>query len=367
MAENLRPAQKARIRRASSAAQRRMNRLDAASLRQLQQLYRLARSDIADQIASRGDPALDGRIGIEQLVGIQQQLDQQLQALALQRNTLLNGSIAQATQNGVYPFRQAVSSDFDTIHQRAAQFVQSFRAENGINLSDRLWRLDQGAQQNIGQAIELAVVQGRSASQAAQDFIRRGVPVPANLNQQINAARAGNLSRVAADQLMTGQGNPYQNARRVFRTEINRAYNVAYEEAAFEVDDTIGTRFLLSPNHPEHDICDMHASINRYGLGKGVYPKGKNPLPAHPNTISYKEVVFADEVSADDRAGKQKPGEWLKKQSAQRQADVLGSKAKANAFRAGHIPDNAITTPWNKLKRRLERQGINTQNFEQAA
>jgi hypothetical protein len=74
--------------------------------------------------------------------------------------------------------------------------------------------------------------------------------------------------------------------------EINRAHGTAYLKGAEAHPDCVGTRFLLSPSHPEHDECDLHASANLYGLGPGVYPPGKTPWPAHPNTLSYVVAVF---------------------------------------------------------------------------
>ncbi len=47
----------------------------------------------------------------------------------------------------------------------------------------------------------------------------------------------------------------------------------------------------------------MHATANLFGLGKGVYPPGQNPWPAHPNTLSYVVAVFEEDVTEEDRAG----------------------------------------------------------------
>jgi hypothetical protein len=39
----------------------------------------------------------------------------------------------------------------------------------------------------------------------------------------------------------------------------------------------------MSGTHKKTDICDLHANINRYGLGAGVYPKASAPQPPlHP-------------------------------------------------------------------------------------
>jgi hypothetical protein len=121
---------------------------------------------------------------------------------------------------------------------------------------------------------------------------------------KLTAAGAQGIGKNIADSILESEGNPYDAALRVFRTELNRAHGEAYQAAAFAHLDVIGTRFLLSPNHPRHDICDMHAHANVHGLGPGVYPKSKNPWPAHPNTLSYVEVVFDDSVGLVHIRGK---------------------------------------------------------------
>lgn len=118
---------------------------------------------------------------------------------------------------------------------------------------------------------------------------------------------------------MEDQGAPYHQIKRVMRTEINRAYGMAFQNSAFEDEFVVGTKFKLSPNHPRRDICDMHATANLYGLGRGVYPRGKSPWPAHPNTLSYEQVVFVDEVTEEDKAGQQH--------------ELTGLKAKAKRHR----------------------------------
>jgi len=218
--------------------------------------------------------------------------------------------------------------------------------------------LDRGAREGVGQAIERAVIQGHSASRAADDFILRGERIPPDVAAKMGEAQAGKIATSAASALLTGEGNPRANALRLFRTEMNRAHGEAYRAAAFETPGVIGTRYLLSPNHPRPDICNMHSSVNRYGLGPGVYPKGKSPWPAHPNTLSYEEVVFDDEIGQADRVGKEDRISWLKTQTPAVQEGVLGGRRKRAALIKGVLRENEISTPWRVLKKRYLRRGI---------
>lgn len=358
LAENPRTARKAAIKRASRAARTRMNALDREAIKDLERIYRDAAAGLNDAIQGYADSG--GSLRLEVLQDLRAQIDARLLALSQTRDALLATNMAEAGRLGVEPFAGAaeVAGQLTALADEAVRFARTFVAEDGLQLSDRLWRIDNGARQAVTRAVESAVIQGHSASQAAQEFLARGEAVPGDVASKINAARAGTVGRAAAGELLTGEGNPLDNAKRVFRTEINRAHGEAYQAAAFEVDDVIGTRFLLSPNHPETDICDMHASANIYGLGPGVYPRDKNPWPAHPNTLSYVEVVFADEVSDQDKADKQSRMDWLDEQPPSVQQGVLGSEKKRAALERGILRENEIATPWRVLKQRYTRRGI---------
>jgi len=141
---------------------------------------------------------------------------------------------------------------------------------------------------------------------------------------------------------------------RLFRTELNRAHGEAYIKGALSHPDAAGVRFLLSPEHPKPDICDLHAAANLYGLGHGVYPsREKCPWPAHPNTLSYVEVVFKDEISEADRLGKETPLEALARLTPAQQRGALGAH-KHEVFKDGNLKQNMIKAPWRVVQRRVD-------------
>lgn len=357
LAENTRTATKATIKRASQAARNKMRKLDKAQLTQLEGLYRQAAEDIrAYLIARAGD---DNTLRLEVMQTLLSQAESRLNQLAAERNHLLESGLAQAADLGVEPFAGAldVGTSLTRIADDAARFVTQFVAEDGLQLSQRIWNLDAQAREVVAGRIQQAVVRGWSATKAAQEFINAGLAVPKDVVGQMNEASGSKVGRDVWEGLMTGPGSPMDNAMRVFRTEINRAHGEAYQAAAFEHPDVIGTRFLLSPAHPRVDICDMHAKVNRYGLGPGVYPKDKNPWPAHPNTLSFTEVVFADEVSDEDKVGKQERLEWLKRQPVAVQYGVLGAQGKVAALDRGILRETEIATPWRVLKQKYLKKG----------
>ena len=355
--DNPRTRLNAAIKRASKRARSSMRKLDRDQAEQLRGIYQRAVDDLSSQLAIRAGDS--NTLRLEVMGDLLAQAQARMDSLSAERDNALGTGLRTAATLGTEPFalNAALNLNLTRVADEAVRFVAQFVAEDGLQLSDRLWRIDQHGRDVVRDAIQRHIIQGHGASQAAQDFINRGEAVPAPLRDKINQANPGRIGRVIATDLMTGKGTPYDNALRLMRTEINRAHGEAYQAAAFEDEDVIGTRFLLSPNHPEVDICDMHARVNRYGLGPGVYPKGKNPWPAHPNTLSFVEVVYADEVSDEDRQVKQKPTDWLKQQSPGTQVGVLGVR-KSWALRRGLLPDNAVTSPWRVVKRKLERDGV---------
>jgi hypothetical protein len=197
------------------------------------------------------------------------------------------------------------------------------------------------------------VIQGHGAGQAARDLLLRGQAIPIDLQSKIDAANAARIGRDAAMMLVTGTGSPMDNAMRVMRTELNRAHGEAYMRGGEDHPDFAGWRFLLSPAHPQFDICDLHAAANLHGLGPGVYPsREKCPWPAHPNTLSYVEIVFADEITEDDRKGKETPMQALERLSPAQQRGVLGVN-KYKAFQEGRLRQGMIKAPWKSVQKRI--------------
>lgn len=346
---------RAAIHRASRAAQAEVGRLDDDGQAQLDTVYRQALATLQAQIANLAGP--DGSLRLDALRALEAQAEQILAAAAAQRDALLTAGISQAASLGASPWAGVVAA-VPAINEQAVQIVTRMAADDGLTLSDRLWRIDLGARQTLARSVQSAVVRGQSISAAVNEYLARGQAVPADLLRDRDIASVASVQARAEAALMTGEMNARAQAQRVFRTEINRAHGLAFQTGAFAHPDVIGTKFLLSPRHPETDECDMHARVNRYGLGPGVYPKGRSPWPAHPNTLSFEIAVFDDEVSDEDRAGQQTRIDWLRGQPADVRQGVLGGWRKAWAFEQGHVSERSITTPWRVLVRRLERQGV---------
>lgn len=361
---------RAAIHRASQQARNAMQQLDRQTIADLVEIY----TDAAEQV--RGEIRAAATAGdlvplqhLQQLLG---QVEAILGRLAERRNDMLLRGIDEAAALGVRPYTlqgvaatgidgQALltSTAAMRVHEEAVRFVREFQAADGLTLSRRLWRVDAGARETLSRAITRAVVQGADASRAAAQAVYSGVAVPADVAQRMAAAQSGQLVRVA--DLLAGSSTdpavPMANAQRVLRTEINRAHGEAYMAGGEGVPNAAGWRFLLSPLHPRPDICDLYALQNLHGLGQGVYPTRQAcPWPAHPNTLSFVVMVFAEEVTDATRAGRETTLQALQRMAPEMRASVLG-QTKAEYFDQGLLGTGMVRSTLRAVEQRLERKG----------
>lgn len=344
----------AAIKRATIAAQRAVINLDAEALVELQQLYQQAADDITQRIEAYA--GADGNIALQELQSVLAQVKDKLAQLADRRNALLNQSLGSSVELGVVPLTSEgvlTSGAAMKINHEALNFVRNFIAEDGLQLSDRIWRLDRHALDLVTNAIESAIIQGHGAAQAAREMLLRGQGVPGAVASKINAANAQAIGK-AASEALTGEGSPMDNAMRVMRTEINRAHGTAYAKGFLEHPDAAGLRFTLSPGHPKPDICDLLSTQNLYGLGAGVYPSVEaSGWPAHPNTLSFLIGVFKDEVTEEDKVGKETPLQALDRLTPEQQRGVLGAN-KHEVYKDGKLTQGMIRAPWSAVQKRVE-------------
>ena len=347
--------EKAAIKRSTLQARKAVVLLDRAGREALMRAYRVAAADIRAQMEAAAGPA--GAVRLEQLQQVLRQVEGRLAGLAREGQDILNEGLQKAARYGAAGVSGGLEAGITSsaamrVADEAVRFVQRFVAADGLQLSDRIWRVDRSARDAVVNAIERGVIQGQGAAEASRDFLLRGVAVPADVAAKASAAQAGVIAREVATALTSADG-AMANAMRLFRTEINRAHGEAYMAGGEDKPYFGGWKFELSPAHPEHDICDLLAEQNLYGLGSGVYPsREKCPWPAHPNTLSFVTMVFADEITAEDRAGKEKPMEALARLPAEVRRGVLG-KGKAEVFDAGRLRQGMIRAPLRAVRRRI--------------
>lgn len=198
--------------------------------------------------------------------------------------------------------------------------------EEGLNLSQKVWKYNGMFKEELENALDLAIGEGTPANRLAtkikgylqepDKFYRRfrvkigedenGNPIYGRIwKRRIWDKESESYKWVNDDpkKYHPGQGvyrSSYRNAQRLARTETN----IAYREADFtrwqQLDFVVGVEIKLSNNHPVWDICDDL---------KGVYPKGFKLVGWHPNCRCYMVPVLAKEEELDQMLDKILNGE----------------------------------------------------------
>ncbi len=177
----------------------------------------------------------------------------------------------------------------------ALQLAQQHVYSDGLNLSQRIWRLDQGGMQTIRNTIATGMSQRTSAVELAQQLegqLNAGQDWPrwtrARLNKMDARERAQDakgLLRSASDVPPGGSAGISYNALRLARNEIQIGNHAVTSDIAIHSPWVTGRKVVLSPAHPKSDICDDYAA-------GGPYEKTANFLPLHPQCLCRWEEVL---------------------------------------------------------------------------
>lgn len=177
------------------------------------------------------------------------------------------------------------------------------RRENGLNLSDNVWRYTNQFKGEIEMALDIGIRSGRSADEISRD-VREYLKEPHKLFRRVRDEHGQlQLSKNAAA-YHPGRGvyrSSYMNTRRLAATETNIAYRTADHLRWQQLDFVVGIEIHLSNNHnckgvPAgmfFDICDEL---------KGKYPKDFQFTGWHPHCRCYATSILKsdEELAADN-------------------------------------------------------------------
>ncbi|HBG1633684.1 hypothetical protein KWK00_001425 [Clostridioides difficile] len=151
------------------------------------------------------------------------------------------------------------------------------------SLDSRIWGYSSKNRKDIDRLIKVNVARGANAKTLAK-----------GLDNYVNPVR-----KTEAKTLEVGMNKSisYQ-AQRLARTSITHAFVETSVQNAINNPFCIGLQWNLSSQHyirqvkwRGEDECDEYAEQNRYGLGEGVFPPEKYPIP-HPNCLCYPVQVI---------------------------------------------------------------------------
>lgn len=146
--------------------------------------------------------------------------------------------------------------------------LRRFNTEQ-ISLSQQVYRTEKLASGWVDEKVNLALGRGLTAREIAKevkDSIRPDVP-----------------------------GGVSYAAMRLGRTEVNNAFHTAAIVSSVDKPWVSGQQWHLSGSHPKKDICNLLAEDNKFGLGKGIFPRDNVPKKPHPQCLCYLAPQLQDE------------------------------------------------------------------------
>lgn len=151
------------------------------------------------------------------------------------------------------------------------------------SLDGRIWGCSNKNRKDIDRLIKANIARGANAKTLAK-----------SLDNYVNPVK-----KTEAKMLEVGMNKSisYQ-AQRLARTSITHAFVETSVQNAINNPFCVGLQWNLSSQHyirqvkwRGEDECDEYAEQNRYGLGEGVFPTEKYPIP-HPNCLCYPTQVI---------------------------------------------------------------------------
>lgn len=171
---------------------------------------------------------------------------------------------------------------------RNAEGLRAFieRKHAGMNLSDRIWSVVEGARENMEFYLASGIAEGRPAALLSQD-IRYILKEPDRRFRRIRNADGRLVLSQPMKDYHPGRGiyrSSYMNALRVGATETNIAYHEADHQRWKSLDFVLGVKVERSRTSAlPCPVCDAM---------QGTYPKGFKFLPWHPFCICHATPVM---------------------------------------------------------------------------
>ncbi len=176
------------------------------------------------------------------------------------------------------------------------------RQDNGIDLSNRVWRITNTTRSQIEYFLAEGLSSGRSAVQLSKD-LKRYLKHPDKRFRRIKDKQTGKLKlSEPSKNFKPGRGifkSSFKNALRLARNEISIAYRTADYERRKQLPFVTGISVNLSSAHPRYDICDELV---------GDYPKNFVFTGWHPNCLCYTTAKLLSKEDFIDQLNGKKIG-----------------------------------------------------------
>lgn len=148
---------------------------------------------------------------------------------------------------------------------------------------------------NAGRKVDGYDAEYRNLLRRARSALERNEagPLKAAYEEIIRAVETRSEKAIDKAVYVATQENTRYYARRIARTELQRAYQDGEFAQWTNDDDVVAFQWRTSSKHSDCDICDLYKEADLYGLGKGVFPRDKVPsLPLHPHCMCYLKPIM---------------------------------------------------------------------------
>lgn len=177
--------------------------------------------------------------------------------------------------------------------------------DDGLQLSGRLWNLDQKSLNGLKRKLYEGVATGASAwdiAKAVEGYLGAGADCPRWTRTRLRLTKkeiaSGDTRGLKRGEECKGQGVSY-NALRLARNELQVIHALATDAIMARMPWIEQEQINLSPAHPEADICDD--VVGGGERGEGIYEKGTILLPLHVQCLCFKTAVLMKPDEFADR------------------------------------------------------------------
>ena len=169
------------------------------------------------------------------------------------------------------------------------------RKVDGMNLSQRVWKYVGQFKDQLENALDVGLGEGRSADELSRD-VRQNLNDPNRLFRRVRDKRGNLVLSKRAAAFHPGRGvyrSSYKNAMRLTRSEINMAYRESDWQRWQSLDFVVGFEIHRS-NHEPLCKCDTCEKL------VGRYPKTFKFKGWHPQCMCYATPILMDEETFDE-------------------------------------------------------------------
>ena len=183
-------------------------------------------------------------------------------------------------------------SRLSKMQDRNLDALQTFqqRKVEGMDLSQRVWKYVGQYKDQLEQALDVGLGEGRSADQLSRD-VRQSLKDPNRLFRRVRDKRGNLVLSKNAKAFHPGQGvyrSSYKNAMRLTRSEINMAYRES-DYARWQALDFVVGFEVRRANGEASFKCDTCEKL------KGRYPKTFKFKGWHPQCMCYAVPILMDD------------------------------------------------------------------------